>query len=195
MFIQPDNDECETYVNGELITAERQIYHGDRVVIGGSHYFRVSNPECPNRSKSTAVDFQLAHEEILKQQEKRLRAELQAEKEAALLQIEEQRAKHERSYSERVAKLELEQFRIKCDQELMETEKAILAKNRLNESIFEYKPYESKLHDKIKQIMERPTEEGLHETQLKVKQHFHFQYYKLLRLFPISGPRSNPKMP
>lgn len=169
MFIQPNNDECETYVNGELITAEHQIFHGDRVVIGGSHYFRVSNPECPNRLKSTAVDFQLAHEEILKQQEKRLRAELQAEKEAALLQIEEQRASHERSYSEKVAKLELEQFRIKCDQELMETEKAILEKNRLNESIFEYKPYESKLYDKIKQIMERPTEECLHETQLKVK--------------------------
>lgn len=168
LFIEPDTDESETYVNGELITGERQIYHGDRVVIGGSHYFRVSNPDCPNRTKNTAVDFQLAHQEILKEQEKRLRMELQAEKEAALLQIEEQRAKHERSYSEKVAKLELEQFKMKCNQELIETEKAILERNQQNESLFEYKPYESNLSDKIRQIMERPTEEGLHETQLKV---------------------------
>lgn len=29
-----------------------QLFHGDRLVIGGSHYFRISNPDCPNRSKN-----------------------------------------------------------------------------------------------------------------------------------------------
>lgn len=171
LFVRPDStdNDCETFVNGELIHAERQIYHGDRIVIGGSHYFRVSNPLCSRRSQSDVVDFQTAHQEILREQEKRLRMELMAEKQAAIKEIEEERAKNELSYNEKVARLELEQFKYKCSQELVDAEKAVLAQNQLDEIEFVYKPYESNLSEKIRRIMEHPTDEGLHETQLKVK--------------------------
>lgn len=161
-------DDCETFLNGELICNERQIYHGDRIVIGGSHYFRVSNPQCSYRAQTDVVDFQTAHQEILREQEKRLRLELMAEQEAAIRQIEEERTKHELSYNEKVAQLELEQFRYKCSKELIDAEKEILARNQEEESAFEYRPFESDLCEKIKRMMERPTEEGMHETQLMV---------------------------
>lgn len=168
MFIRPENDECQTFVNGELITDQTQIYHGDRVVIGGSHYFRISNPDCPKRAQSQAVDYQMAHQEVLKEQEKRLRQEMMAETQAAFDQIEEEKARNELSHREKMAKLELQEFRVKCTQELVDAEKNALAKNQMDESLFEYKPFQSNLMEKIKRIMERPTEEGLHETQLKV---------------------------
>lgn len=47
------SDEFETFVNGEVIRAEKRIYNGDRVVIGGSHYFRVNNPHCSKRFSAT----------------------------------------------------------------------------------------------------------------------------------------------
>lgn len=184
LYIRPE-ENCETFVNGELITEERQIYHGDRIVIGGSHYFRISNPDCSRRSQNTVADYETAHQEILREQEKRLRLELMAEKQAALQEIEEERAKNELSYNEKVARLELEQFRYKCSQELVDMEKAVLAQNRLNESVFEYKPYESNLMEKIRRIMEHPTDEGLHETQLKVRtsneklKHRNFIYFPI----------------
>lgn len=165
LFIRPECDEFETFVNGDLVTAERQIYHGDRVVIGGSHYFRVSNPDCPKRKNSSIVDYQSAHQELLKEQEKRLRMELMAEKEAALLQIEEEKVRNELNYQEKLAKLECDQFRVKCSQEMLDGEREMLAKRQLNESMSEYNSFE--WMDRIRK-MEYPTEEGLYETQLKV---------------------------
>lgn len=168
LYIRPDMDDCETFVNGELIHAERQIYHGDRIVIGGSHYFRVSNPECSRRAHTEIVDYQTAHQEILRAQEKRLRLELMAEQQLAIRQIEEERTKNELNYNEKLAQLELEQFRYMCSKEMIDAEKEVLARNQMEESIFEYRPFESDLCDRIKRIMERPTEEGMHETQLMV---------------------------
>lgn len=151
-----------------MICDEKQIYHGDRIVIGGSHYFRLSNPECSHRKQTDVIDYQTAHQEILKEQEKRLRLELMAEKEAAIQKIEEDRAKHQLSYNEKVARLELEQFRYQCSKELIDAEKDALARNQMDDSIFEYRPIESNLSEKIRRIMEHPSEEGLHEIQLKV---------------------------
>lgn len=137
-------------------------------MIGGSHYFRVSNPNCSKRSQIDVVDYHTAHQEILQEQEKRLRLELLAEKKAAIQEIEEERAKNELSYNEKLARLELEQFKYKCSQELIDVEKEILARNQIDESVFEYRPSQSNLSEKIRRIMQHPTEEGLHETQLKV---------------------------
>lgn len=178
-----------------MIEGQRQIYHGDRVVIGGSHYFRISNPNCPNRSITSVVDYQSAHQEVLKEQEKRLRQELMVEKQAAIQQIEEQRTRNELSYNEKVAKLELEQFHFKCTQEMINAEKELLARNQLDESHFEYKPFESNLMDQIRRIMEHPTEEGLHETQLKVCQieRKSTAEFDLLIIFLIFRSKKQPK--
>lgn len=163
-------DDCETFVNGQLIDGERQIYHGDRIVIGGSHYFRLSNPKCSQRTKSDIVDYETAHQEIMREQEKRLRLELMVEQQAAIRKIEEERTQHELSYNEKLAQLELEKFRYMCSKEMIDAEKEVLARNQLDESVFEYRPFESDLCERIKRIMERPTEEGMHENQLMVNE-------------------------
>ncbi|XP_001660806.2 kinesin-like protein KIF14 [Aedes aegypti] len=174
LFLSPeDADQYETFVNGELVRERRQLLHNDRVVIGGSHYFRVSNPLCPNRSKQIIVDFQSAHQEILREQEKRLRRELDAEKQAAISRIEAERIDHERQYEERLASLELEKFKYKCRQELLETEKEAMLKHSTDEegdSTLVFTPFQSNLADEIRKIMERPSEESLHQIQLMVKE-------------------------
>ncbi|KAI6659507.1 Kinesin-like protein KIF14 [Oopsacas minuta] len=66
--------EAATYVNGNLITQSLVLHHGDRVVIGGDHYFRLNHPvevvdesriaalaiqneKCPPTLKSNTSDF------------------------------------------------------------------------------------------------------------------------------------------
>ncbi|XP_062548510.1 kinesin-like protein KIF14 [Armigeres subalbatus] len=174
LYLSPeDADQYETFVNGELVRERRQLWHNDRVVIGGSHYFRVSNPLCPNRSKQIIVDFQSAHQEILREQENRLRRELDAEKQAAISRIEAERIDHERQYEERLASLELEKFKYKCRQELLETEKEAMLKQSTDEegdTTLQFIPFQSNLADEIRKIMERPSEESLHQIQLMVKE-------------------------
>lgn len=36
--------DAPTYVNGHLITEPHLLHHGDRVVIGGGHFFRLNHP-------------------------------------------------------------------------------------------------------------------------------------------------------
>ena len=36
--------DAPTYVNGNLITESLELHHGDRVVIGGDHFFRLNHP-------------------------------------------------------------------------------------------------------------------------------------------------------
>ena len=36
--------DSPTYINGNLITDPRLLHHGDRVVIGGDHFFRLNQP-------------------------------------------------------------------------------------------------------------------------------------------------------
>jgi len=57
-----------------MITGKIVLKHGDRLVIGGNHYFKVLNPydECYNVKHSTqAIDFEFAHQEILRIQEEK----------------------------------------------------------------------------------------------------------------------------
>ncbi|XP_030377189.1 kinesin-like protein KIF14 [Scaptodrosophila lebanonensis] len=173
LFVTPGSEDFETYVNGELLQQRQQLFHGDRLVIGGSHYFRISNPFCTLRSQAQLVDFQLAHQEILQKQEQQLRSELEAEKRAALSRIEQERAQHARDFEERLQCLELEQFKYKCNSELLETERLALAQQqqRPNEEAACSTPAQkSTLLEDIQRIMLNPSEESLHKTQLMVKE-------------------------
>uniref|UniRef100_A0A182JD29 Kinesin motor domain-containing protein n=1 Tax=Anopheles atroparvus TaxID=41427 RepID=A0A182JD29_ANOAO len=190
LYIMPEpNTEYETFVNGELIQERRQLLHGDRLVIGGSHYFRISNPSCPNKSTQVMVDFQLAHQEILREQENRLRRELDAEKQATIARIEAERMAHEQEYEERLASLELEKFKYKCRKELLETEQEALLQSAGKRDIpdggngqraaggewdsFEcdvMSTAESNLAEEIRRIMEHTSEESLAHIQMMVKE-------------------------
>uniref|UniRef100_A0A6P4ERL0 Kinesin-like protein KIF14 n=1 Tax=Drosophila rhopaloa TaxID=1041015 RepID=A0A6P4ERL0_DRORH len=178
LYVIPGSEDFETYVNGELLQDRRQLFHGDRLVIGGSHYFRISNPFCSQRSKAEhPVDFQLAHQEILQKQEQQLRLELEAEKRAALTRIEQERAQHARDFEERLQCLELEQFKYKCNSEMLETERQALALAQqqehtpLRQEDAESTPAQkSTILEDIQRIMLNPSEESLHKTQLMVKE-------------------------
>lgn len=99
-----------------------------------------------------------------------MREQLDAEKEAALCRIEEERAANERVYAEKMANLELEKFRYICSKEMLETEKKAMQDNQAIEPKFEYHPpHQSKLLDEIKRIMQHPSDECLHQTQLMVR--------------------------
>ncbi|XP_064546893.1 kinesin-like protein KIF14 isoform X1 [Drosophila montana] len=173
LYVSPGSEDFETYVNGELLQQRRPLFHGDRLVIGGSHYFRISNPFCSQRGKAEKlhVDFQLAHQEILQKQERQLRSELEAEKRAALTLIEQERVQHARDFEERLQCLELEQFKYKCNSEMLETERQALAQQQLKQTPSATTPAQkSTLLEDIQRIMLNPSEESLHKTQLMVKE-------------------------
>ncbi|KDR08098.1 Kinesin-like protein KIF14, partial [Zootermopsis nevadensis] len=79
----------ETFVNGELAKERIGLQHGDRLVIGGNHYFRVSNPyENDTAATGQPVDYEFAHQEILRIQEERLHADLDEAKRQAVQELE-----------------------------------------------------------------------------------------------------------
>ncbi|XP_065356231.1 kinesin-like protein KIF14 [Calliphora vicina] len=175
LYVTPENADFETYLNGELVKYKRQIFHGDRLVIGGSHFFRVSNPFCSQKEKKKKLaDFYQAYQEVLETQEEKLRLELEEEKRMALSHIETNRMEHERNVKERMDKIELEQLMLNCNKEILESEKKIIdeRKKDLN-SMLLIKPTQmnqSKLFDEINNIMQQPSQGSLHKVQLMVKE-------------------------
>lgn len=58
----------------QIITGKVVLKHGDRLVIGGNHYFKVLNPydePCNVKLSAQAIDFEFAHQEILRIQEEK----------------------------------------------------------------------------------------------------------------------------
>ncbi|XP_076247461.1 kinesin family member nebbish [Calliopsis andreniformis] len=81
----------DTYVNGQVVTGKVILKHGDRLVIGGNHYFKVSNPHTEHSNAQVfaqAIDYEFAHQEILKVQEEKLRNELEESKQKAIKELE-----------------------------------------------------------------------------------------------------------
>ncbi|XP_062594579.1 kinesin-like protein KIF14 [Saccostrea cucullata] len=91
-------DDSPTYVNGNLISEPTILHHGDRVILGGDHYFRFNHPiEVSNKQTTPAQqemkDFEFAKQEVQRVQEARLQAELEEArkqaKEEMFLELEE----------------------------------------------------------------------------------------------------------
>ncbi|XP_069697574.1 kinesin-like protein KIF14 [Periplaneta americana] len=81
--------DAETFVNGERLQHDIVLHHGDRLVIGGNHYFRVCNPyDSSELSPEQPIDYEFAHEEIVRVQEEKLRAELEEAKRKIFLELE-----------------------------------------------------------------------------------------------------------
>ncbi|XP_059533241.1 kinesin-like protein KIF14 [Myotis daubentonii] len=79
--------EARTYVNGKHVLGPTVLHHGDRVVLGGDHYFRLNHPaearsgKRPPREGAPASeglrDFEFAKSEWLAAQRSQLEAEIQ----------------------------------------------------------------------------------------------------------------------
>ncbi|XP_042367975.1 kinesin-like protein KIF14 [Plectropomus leopardus] len=88
-------DNAKTFVNGNLISESTVLHHGDRVILGGDHYFRFNHPAEVQSGKRVSCwtgagdghkDFEFAKNELLAAQ----RAQLEAEIEEAHLKAKEE---------------------------------------------------------------------------------------------------------
>ncbi|XP_047561328.1 LOW QUALITY PROTEIN: kinesin-like protein KIF14 [Lutra lutra] len=88
--------EAKTYINGKHILESTVLHHGDRVILGGDHYFRFNHPVEVQKGKRPSgrdtlinegpKDFEFAKNELLIAQRSQLEAEI---KEAQLKAKEE----------------------------------------------------------------------------------------------------------
>ncbi|XP_076582701.1 kinesin-like protein KIF14 [Chaetodon auriga] len=88
-------ENAKTFVNGNLISDSTVLHHGDRVILGGDHYFRFNHPAEVQSGKRVSCwtgagdghkDFEFAKNELLAAQ----RAQLEAEIEEAHLKAKEE---------------------------------------------------------------------------------------------------------
>ncbi|XP_032073289.1 kinesin-like protein KIF14 [Thamnophis elegans] len=113
--------EAKTYVNGECISGATLLRHGDRIILGGDHYFRFNHPaevqKIKGLSRGTSFpeegpkDFEFAKNEWLAAQ----RAQLESEIEEARL-----KAKREMMHGIQLAK-EMAQEELSAQQQNYET--------------------------------------------------------------------------
>ncbi|NXJ91533.1 KIF14 protein, partial [Corythaixoides concolor] len=88
--------EAKTYINGKCILDPTVLHHGDRVILGGDHYFRFNHPvevqKVKRQSSGTVFlhdgpkDFEFAKNELLVAQ----RTQLESEIEEARLKAKEE---------------------------------------------------------------------------------------------------------
>ncbi|KZC09567.1 PREDICTED: kinesin-like protein KIF14 [Dufourea novaeangliae] len=184
----------DTYVNGQIVTGKVVLKHGDRLVIGGNHYFKVSNPHDGQSNiqiSAQAMDYEFAYQEILKVQEEKLRAELEESKQKAIKELENakrevemQLGSQKSSYERKIEvlgstveeqKLALEQIHQKKKE--LELERELLVNeveigNRLKQIQSEEKkvtvtPYKSNFLEELENILSEKTADA--EFALKMK--------------------------
>ncbi|XP_072294433.1 kinesin-like protein KIF14 isoform X1 [Eucyclogobius newberryi] len=79
-------ENAKTFVNGNLISESLVLHHGDRVILGGDHYFRFNHPaevqsgkrvSCWTGAGDGQKDFEFAKNELLVAQRAQLEAEIE----------------------------------------------------------------------------------------------------------------------
>ncbi|XP_035033401.2 kinesin-like protein KIF14 [Hippoglossus stenolepis] len=124
-------ESAKTFVNGNLISESTVLHHGDRVILGGDHYFRFNHPAEVQSGKRVSCwtvagdgqkDFEFAKNELLKAQ----RAQLEAEIEEAHLKAKEEMMQGIQMAKE-VAQKEL------CDQRALYEDRIHALERELNE--------------------------------------------------------------
>ncbi|KAF7384613.1 hypothetical protein HZH68_014225 [Vespula germanica] len=193
LMLLPEMDG-DTFVNGQVVSGKVHLKHGDRLVIGGNHYFKVSNPHDESGNiqiSSQAIDFEFAHQEILKIQEEKLRAELEESKQKAIkelenakreveLQLGSQKSTYERKIEVLGSTLEEQKLaleEINRRKQELELEKEILASeietnNRIRkiqqvETKPNVSPYKSNFLQELESILNETTADF--ESALKIK--------------------------
>lgn len=87
---------AETYINGKLVEGPVNLSHCDRLVLGGTYFFKVSISNQVKRSavKPNTVDFYFIKEELLKEQEKRLQKEAKEALALSKAELEQELERH-----------------------------------------------------------------------------------------------------
>lgn len=127
-------------------------------------------------------DFRYAYQEILEKREEKIRLELENEKFQAINKIEVDRCEHERKMKERLDQMDLKQLVLKCDEEIIDSERKLNAQHLKQETALGKSPLKvvqmrkSNLLDEINNIMQTPSKGIQHKIQLLVSKFFRNKY-------------------
>ncbi|KAK3088274.1 hypothetical protein FSP39_016918 [Pinctada imbricata] len=106
-------DDAPTYVNGELVSDSVILHHGDRVNLGGDHYFRFNHPMEVSTKAGGSIqqeikDFEFAKQELYRAQEKRLLDEAKKQAQEEVKKAEQEWISQKIDYEDKLAELEKE---------------------------------------------------------------------------------------
>ncbi|RMZ99337.1 kinesin KIF14 [Brachionus plicatilis] len=85
-YLQQTDESYETFLNGELIKSGQRylLSHGDRIIVGGSHFFRFNNPKmakgCGSANSSMNSNFEFKDYQFAKNEVERKQNELMQKK-------------------------------------------------------------------------------------------------------------------
>eukprot|EP00795_Rhopilema_esculentum_P010786 gene10786-19584_t len=188
--ISPTGD-APVYVNGEQISSSATLKHGDRIVIGGSHFFRFNNPSLVTdppkklarkpskrelRRKWDGLklkDFEFAKRELTQQQNARLEAELeesQVKAQEDLIDViasakenaERQLSLQREAYKDEIADLQNRLEEAECKRRIAEKDRHLA-----EDQILQLKSHKQALEEEVQNSRRR-----LHEEALTAKQAF-----------------------
>uniref|UniRef100_A0A669EFL8 Kinesin-like protein KIF14 n=1 Tax=Oreochromis niloticus TaxID=8128 RepID=A0A669EFL8_ORENI len=130
-------ENAKTFVNGNLLSESTVLHHGDRVILGGDHYFRFNHPAEVQSGKRASCwtgegdghkDFEFAKNELLAAQRVLLEAEIeeahlkakqemmqgiQMAKEVAQKELSDQKALYEEKIRALERELAMEEHRVR----------------------------------------------------------------------------------
>ncbi|KAK3605864.1 hypothetical protein CHS0354_017768 [Potamilus streckersoni] len=119
--------DAPIYINGNLILEPTILHHGDRVILGGDHYFRFNHPIEVQKNKTESHagpqeirDFEFAKQELLRVQESRLQKELEEARRKAQEELQQ-----ELERTRKMAEVELLSQKSDYDHKLSELEKVL----------------------------------------------------------------------
>ncbi|KAL4216665.1 cerebellar granular layer structural organization [Mactra antiquata] len=133
--------DAPTYVNGNLITDDTVLHHGDRVILGGDHYFRFNHPievQRNKKNKSTnqnqeIKDFEFAQAELMRVQEARYQEARQTGQEEMLVEVE----KAKKDAEQKLADLEKLKLQREENAEKMKEQEDTIAKLKKQKMMLE----------------------------------------------------------
>ncbi|XP_075689507.1 kinesin-like protein KIF14 [Rhinoderma darwinii] len=186
--ITPSGD-ARAYVNGIQVSSATVLHHGDRVILGGDHYFRFNHPvevqqikgpsRVSARSSERPKDFEFAKNELLHAQRSKLEEEIeearlsakeemihgiQIAKEMAQQELDSQRS----AYENRIQALEaeLKEETLKKQQQEMSSQKAASKIQKLEEAKM-YLQQEVQLNKKRLEMETTATKQALEDHTIR----------------------------
>ncbi|XP_074525189.1 kinesin-like protein KIF14 isoform X2 [Halichoeres trimaculatus] len=126
-------ENAKTFVNGNLVSDSTELHHGDRIILGGDHYFRFNHPAQVQSGKRVSCwtaagdghkDFEFAKNELLAAQ----RAQLEAEIEEAHLKAKKEMMQGIQMAKE-VAQKELHDQKALYEDRIRDLEKELVGEN------------------------------------------------------------------
>ncbi|NXI40185.1 KIF14 protein, partial [Galbula dea] len=133
--------EAKTYVNGKCILDPTILHHGDRVILGGDHYFRFNHPVEVQKVKEASCgtmfshdgpkDFEFAKNELLIAQRTQLESEIEEARLKAkeeMMQsvkiakdmVQQELASQKEAYESKIKSLEAEVREESCKKQIQE---------------------------------------------------------------------------